>query len=76
MSPGPKFVCYTDGHDKLKPYDFSIHGCINGFSRRMLWLEVSTSNKMPEILAKYYLDATKQYDIPVNVKVDDGKEHI
>ena len=41
----------------------------------MLWLEDSTSNNMSEILAKYYLDAVKQYVMPVNVKVDDGTEH-
>ena len=52
-----------------------IHGCIDGFSRRMVWLEDSTSNKMAEILAKYYLDAAKQYAMPANVKVDDGREH-
>ena len=48
---------------------------IDSFSRRVLWLEVSTSNKMPEIIAKYYLDAVKQNDLPVNVKVDDNTEH-
>ena len=52
-----------------------IHGCIDGFSRRMLWLEDSASNKMAEILAKYYLNAVKQYAMPANVKVDDGREH-
>ena len=30
-----------DGFDKLKPYGFPIHGCIDGFSRKLLWLEVS-----------------------------------
>ena len=64
-----------DGHDKLKPYGFSIHGGINGFSRRVLWLEVSTSNKMPEVIAKYDLDAVKRNGLPVNVKADDGIEH-
>ena len=39
---------------------------------RMLWLEISTSNKIPEILIKHYLDAVKQYGMPVNVDVDDG----
>ena len=68
------FVWYIHGHDKLKQYGFSIHGWIDGFSRQMLWLEVSTSNKMPEILAKYYFDALKQYGIPLNVRVDDGTE--
>ena len=58
-SPGPNIVSHIDDHDKLKPYGFSIHSGIDGFSRRALWLEVSTSNKMPEIIAKYYLDAVK-----------------
>ena len=75
LSPGPNFVWYIDGNDKLKPYCFSIHGGIDGFSRRVLWLEVSTSNKMPEIIAKYYLDAVKRNGLPVNVKADDGTEH-
>ena len=30
---------------------------------------------MAEILSKYYLDAVKQYAMPANVKVDDGREH-
>ena len=30
-----------DGYDKLKPYGFPIHGCIDGFSPRILWLEVA-----------------------------------
>ena len=28
-SPGPNFVWHIDGHDKLKPYGFSIHGDID-----------------------------------------------
>ena len=41
----------------------------------MVWLEDSTSNKMAEILAHYYLHAVNQYAMPANVKVDDGREH-
>ena len=29
-----------DGNDKLKPYGISIHGCIDGYSRKVLWLQV------------------------------------
>ena len=45
------------------------------YLRGMLWLENSTSNEMPEILAKYYLDAVKQCSMPVNVKVDARTEY-
>ena len=30
---------------------------------------------MPEIIAKYYLDAVKRNGLPVNVKADDSTEH-
>ena len=30
---------------------------------------------MPEVIAKYYLDAVKRNGLPVNVKADDGTEH-
>ena len=75
-SPGPNFVWHFDGHDKLKPYGISIHGCIDGYSRRIIWLEVAASNKVPELIAKHYLDAIKQMEgKPKIVKADNGTEH-
>ena len=41
ISSGPNAVWHADGHDKLKPYGFSIHSAIDGFSRRVLWLNVT-----------------------------------
>ena len=64
-SLGPNFVWHIDGHDKLKQYGFSIHGGIDWFSRRALWLEISKSNKMPEVIAKYYLDAVQIWSLSV-----------
>ena len=75
-STGPNHAWHIDGHDKLKPYGFSIHGCIDGFSRKLLWLEVEISNKKPEIIANYYLRAVKQAGgIPYKLKADNGTEH-
>lgn len=73
---GPNSVWHIDGHDKLKPYGFCIHGCIDGFSRRIIWLEINCSNKLPEAIASFYLDACKELrGIPVKIKADDGTEH-
>ena len=67
---------HIDGHDKLKSFGFSLHGCIDGISRRLIWLEVSSSNKKPEIIGKFYLDAVRQLqNIPKKLKADDGTEH-
>ena len=76
FSSGLNSVWHLDGHDKLKPYGFSIHGCIDGFSRRIIWLDVSSSNKKPELIATYYLNAVKQLGgVPKKLKADDGTEH-
>ena len=73
---GPNFVCHTDGHGKLKPFGFSVHGCIDRFSRRLLWLEVGPTNTNPEVIAKYYLDAVKQLGgVPRKMRSDDGTKN-
>ena len=33
---GPNNSWHADGNDKLKPYGFPIHGCVDGFSRKVL----------------------------------------
>jgi hypothetical protein len=47
---------HIDGYDKLKPFGFCIHGGIDGYSRRILWLEVASSNNDPEIVGSYFID--------------------
>ena len=55
---GPNYVWHVDGYDKLKPYGFCFNGAIiDGYSRRILWLEVSNSNNSSGVIAKNYLDA-------------------
>ncbi|XP_022780830.1 uncharacterized protein LOC111322059, partial [Stylophora pistillata] len=57
---GPNYLWHIDGYDKLKPFGFCIHGAIDGFSRRILWLEVASSNNDPRIVAQYFLDYARQ----------------
>ena len=47
----PNAVWHADGYDKLKPYGFPIHGAIDGFSRRVLWLDVTRSNNNSDMHA-------------------------
>ena len=37
---GPNDAWHCDGYDKLKPFGFPIHACIDGWSRKALWLYV------------------------------------
>jgi hypothetical protein len=57
--PGPNFVWHLDGYDKLKPFGFTIHGCIDGYSRRLMWLEVGNTNNDPSAIAQYYLECVE-----------------
>ena len=38
--PGPGALWHSDGNDKLKRYGFPIHGAMDGYSRKLLWLKV------------------------------------
>ena len=67
---------FLAGYDKLKPYGFPIHGCICGFSRKILWLEVVKSNNDPKIPARLFLDAVSELKgCPMIVKSDCGTEN-
>ena len=36
LSVGPNFCWHAGGYDKLKPYGLPIHGCVDGFSRKIV----------------------------------------
>lgn len=74
---GPNFLWHIDGYDKLKPFGFSIHGCIDGFSRRIMWLEVGTTNNDSRVIAQYFLDCVKQIGGTSSiVRADYGTENV
>ena len=67
---------HADGFDKLKPFGFAIHGCIDGYLRRIMWLKVSYSNNCPEIIASYYLQCVSSLKAcPTLLRTDCGTEN-
>lgn len=54
---GPNYAWHIDGYDKLKPWGFPVHCGIDGYSRRVLWLNVTRSNNAPDNIACFYLDS-------------------
>ena len=53
---GPNYAWHIDGHDKLKPFGFDIHGAIDGYSREVLWLKVLLSSNLPIVIEAIYLE--------------------
>lgn len=73
---GPNFQWHIDGYDKLKPYGICIHGCIDGFSRKIIWLKASYTNNDPTVIAGYYVEAVASLSgCPVRVRGDHGTEN-
>ena len=76
QNPGPNYAWHIDGYDKLKHWGFPIHGAIDGFSRKILWLEVARSNNSPHKIASYYVrTASEQEKCPVELITDLGTEN-
>ncbi|XP_046840005.1 uncharacterized protein LOC124434166 [Xenia sp. Carnegie-2017] len=75
-NPGPNYAWHCDGYDKMKPFGFPIHGCIDGWSRKILWLKVTRSNNHPGDIASFYLDAVEHFGgCPVDLVTDLGTEN-
>ena len=73
---GPNDTWHMDGYDKLKPFGFPIHGSIDGFSRKILWLEVTRSNNSPDNIATYFLNTVKELKgCPKQLITDLGTEN-
>ncbi|XP_065831019.1 uncharacterized protein [Oscarella lobularis] len=75
-SPGPNFTWHVDGYDNLKRFGFLIHGGIDGFSRRLMWLRLVGSNNNPLHIADLFLDCVfLNRCCPAVVRSDYGTEN-
>ena len=76
ITPGPNYIWHVDGWNKLAPFGIYIHGAIDGFSRRILWLEVNSTNKNPNVIASHYLETINQIGgVPKRMRCDKGTEN-
>lgn len=72
---GPNYCWHIDGYDKLKPDGFATHGCIDGYSRKVLWLKLDCTNNDPVVIGRYYMETVKEYGgCPQKVRTDYGTE--
>jgi hypothetical protein len=59
-SNGSNETWALDGFDKLARWGFAIHGGIDVYSRYLIWLRVSISNRDARYPLSYYLDAIEE----------------
>ena len=73
---GPNFIWHIDSYDKIKPFGFCINGCIDGFSRKIIWLEVSNNSSNPKLIGGYYVSAVSKLNgCPKLLRGDLGTEN-
>lgn len=73
---GPNFLWHMDCYDKLKPYGICISGCIDGFSRKIMWLRAGANSNDPKIIAGYYIDTVSALGgCPRTIRSDLGTEN-
>lgn len=76
FSKGPNYTWHLDGYDKLKPYGICIHGAIDGYSRKIVWLEAYHTNSNPRVVSSYYVHAVQDANgCPRFVRGDYGTEN-
>jgi len=77
LSRGPNFIWHIDGYDKLKPFGLAIHAANDGWSRKLLWLSVGSSNNDPRIVASHFTGAIYEGGlVPRFIRADRGSENI
>lgn len=75
-SSGPNATWHMDGYDKLKPFGIALSGCIDGYSRKLLWLEAYSTNNNPKVILGYYLTAVSEmHGCPAKIRADMGTEN-
>ncbi|XP_069109274.1 uncharacterized protein [Argopecten irradians] len=76
-SIGPNHTWHVDGYDKMKPFGFAIHGCIDGYSRKVMWLTVGPSNNDPRIVATNFVLCVNRFKgCPMVLQTDPGTENV
>ena len=74
---GPNHVWHIDSYDKLKPYGICINGCIDGYSRYVIWVHAYCTNSDPSVIASYFVDSVDHLKAcPTTVRFDAGTENI
>ncbi|KAF7642204.1 hypothetical protein LDENG_00262620 [Lucifuga dentata] len=76
FTKGPNYIWHLDSYDKLKPFGICINGCIDGFSRKIIWLNAFTTSSDPKIVGGYYTEVVDRLrGCPRIVRGDHGTEN-
>ena len=74
--PWPNSLWHLDGHHSLIRWGFVIHGCIDGYSRRINFVHFSTNNLSSTVLSLFESAVEQDGGLwPSRIRVDFGVEN-
>ena len=74
--PWPSSLWHLEGHHSLIRWGFVVHGCIDGFSRRVVFLRCS-NNHLSQTVLQLLLKAIEKDGLwPSRIRMDYGVENI
>ena len=73
-APHPNYVWHIDSNHKLIRWRMVIHGAIDGYSRKVLYLKCANNNKATTVIS-YFSDAVSVFGLPDKVRSDKGGEN-
>ena len=75
--PGPNYIWHMDSYDKLTPFGIGVNGCIDGFSRHIIWMQANVTNSKPDVVAAYFIGAVSERGgCPKIMRSDLGTENV
>ena len=72
--PHANYVWHIDSHHKLIRWRMVIHGAVDGYSRKILYLKCANNNKASTVVS-YFSHAASTFGIPDKVRSDLGGEN-
>jgi hypothetical protein len=71
---GSNALWHHDGNEKLRPWGFYIHGCVDGHSCLVIYL-ICTNNKRASTVESLFIAGVRRYGWPSRARGDFGKEN-
>lgn len=72
----PNALWHLDGYHKLIRWKLIVHGCIDGYSRLIVYLKVASNNRAATVLRCFLEGVQEEYGLPSRIRMDRGGENV